>query len=131
MLIMLTLCLSKSFSQTIPDLSKYKTTAEKLEALADLCDELAITEDLKREEAVSRYALKLAPVNDWYYRSIFFYNLGYVFEAVTADSSIHYHELSLREARNGKNSKRIRMALERLLYSYNNTPGYKQKGSHI
>lgn len=127
LLIVLTVGWTKSFSQTIPDLTRYKTTREKLEALADLCDELAVKEDFNQEKAVSLYAMKLAPANDAYYRSIFLYNLGYVYESSSTDSSIFYHELSLSEARKAKTPSRIRMSLERLLYSYNNTSRHQHK----
>ncbi|MCF0062850.1 HAMP domain-containing histidine kinase [Dyadobacter chenwenxiniae] len=114
-------------AQAVPDLSRYKTNRDKLEALADLCDSLAAHEEVEREKVVSKYALKIAPANDWYYRSIFYYNLGFAFESSDPDSSIYFHEKSLADARKGKLSVRILISLQRLLYSYSNTAGHTHK----
>ena len=119
--------ISHIYAQAIPDLSRYKTNRDKLEALADLCDSLAAQENVEREKVVSKYALKIAPANDWYYRSIFYYNLGFTFESSDPDSSIYFHEKSLEDARKGKLSRRILISLQRLLYSYYNTAGHTHK----
>lgn len=115
----------------IPDLSKYKTNRDKLEALADLCDTLALAEEVEKEKVVSHYALKLVDGNDWYYQSIFYYNLGYAWEGSVQDSAFYFHERSLESARKSKNGGRIIISLERLLFNYNNMAGYKQKGERV
>ncbi|MCE7072904.1 ATP-binding protein [Dyadobacter sp. CY327] len=129
-LLVSTALLSNIYAQSIPDLSGYKTTKDKLEALADLCDTLALAENVEREKVVSKYALKLAPANDWYYRSIFHYNLGFAYESADPDSSIYFHEQSLADARKGKLPIRILTVLQRLLFSYYNTPGHTHKSDN-
>ncbi|MCE7064568.1 ATP-binding protein [Dyadobacter sp. CY326] len=121
------LSLSTAYSQIIPDLTPYKSVRDKLEALADLCDSLANIDDLEKEKFVAHYALRLAPANDFYYRSIFHYNLGYAFETSNSDSAFYHHEKSLALARKGKLPRRVLMSLNRLLFEYNNSVGNKQK----
>ncbi|MCF2489420.1 HAMP domain-containing sensor histidine kinase [Dyadobacter sp. CY347] len=125
-----TTLLSNIYAQVIPDLSRYKTTKEKLKALADLCDSLALAEDVEREKAISKYALQLAPANDWYFRSVFHYNLGFTYESSDPDSSIYFNEQSLADARKGKLPTRIVMVLQRLLFSYYNTAGHTHKSEN-
>ncbi|TLV02143.1 tetratricopeptide repeat-containing sensor histidine kinase [Dyadobacter luticola] len=113
------------YAQQIPDLSKYKTAHQKLEALAYLCDTLNNQEDYAREKVVSRYALSMIPANDYYYLSLFNFNLGVAYEYDGGDdSSLYFHEKSLDFARKAKSPRRIKEALGRLLYIYTNTGGY-------
>jgi signal transduction histidine kinase len=115
-------------AQVIPDLSKYKTTKEKLKVLANICDSLAKNEQLDKEKIVARYALTITPANDWYYLSVFNFNLGFCWESSRLDTSIYFHEKSLQFARKANNPAKIMLSLERLLFIYINSAGYQEHG---
>jgi signal transduction histidine kinase len=114
-------------AQELPDLSKYKTTTQKLEALADICDSLNQHEGYEQEKVIGGYALKLIPANNWYYLSLFNYNLGIAWETSNSDSAFFFHEKSLEYAKKARLPKRVQLSLERLLFNYTNTAGKKRQ----
>ncbi|WP_439555140.1 ATP-binding protein [Dyadobacter sp.] len=118
-------------AQDLPDLSRYKTTTQKLEALADICDSLNRTEGFEREKVIAGYALKLVPAKNWYYLSLFNFNLGIAWEPSNSDSGFYFHEKSLEYARKANHARRINLSLERLLFNYTNTAGKKKQSDAI
>ncbi|NIJ54756.1 tetratricopeptide repeat-containing sensor histidine kinase [Dyadobacter arcticus] len=121
-------------AQLIPDLKKYKTTTAKLEALATLCDTLYQREEYDQVKTVSHYAYSIIPANNYYYLSIFDFNLGVAFEyqrARGADSSLYYLEKSVANARKAKSPARVREALSRLMYINSNMAGRAAQSKEI
>ncbi|WP_118973432.1 tetratricopeptide repeat-containing sensor histidine kinase [Taibaiella koreensis] len=112
----------------VPDLSGYKTIQAKLEALLTACGGLreGPAADMI---TVARLGLHLSPSGDFYHLTRFSFYIGSGYWGITAgnDSAIHYMELSLYYAREGRDAQKIRSALNQLLLLYSNTPGYADK----
>lgn len=113
--------------QAIPDVSAYKTEKEKLKALARSCDSLFKIPDIASIRSISNYVLA-KPETDDYNRSLFYFYLAAAYEGdIDADSCIKTYEYSIAFGRKANSPKRVRNALDRLLYIYSNTPGYNRQ----
>lgn len=117
-----------SISQNnFPDLSTYKTTKEKLKALKNYCDSVANIEKYGELKTAAMRSISLIAPDDYANLALFNFYLGNSMEGlIDRDSAIYYHEKSLTYAQNGKVSKRIRVAHQRLLYLYHSA-GNEQK----
>ncbi len=114
---------------TIPDLSAYKTTKEKLKALAVACDSLNAIGGAEKVKAISKYALGIVPADDFYNKSLFYFYLGVGYESdVKKDTCISALEASVDYGRKAKSPLRVKNALNRLIYIYANAPGYGSRG---
>lgn len=114
--------------RTIPDLSAYKTTKEKLKALAVVCDSLNALAEAGKVKTISKYALGIIPAGDFYNKSLFYFYLAVCYEGdVKKDSCISAYETSVDYARKAKSPVRVKNALNRLIYIYANEPGYRSR----
>jgi len=103
-----------------PDLNKFKTTREKLEAWSDYCDVFLNKEDMPGLMQAGKEGLAMTPADDNYYRSLFNFYIGIAYPYGTqADSAAYYLEASQSFGRKAGNSKRIIEALKQLLLVYN------------
>jgi signal transduction histidine kinase len=101
-----------------PDISKYKTVEEKVQVLKGLCDSLAEIENYTALKEVARFSLQQLP-EDPNNTALFTHYLGSFYEkTLNRDSAFYYHETSLAAAKKAGNGKRIRVALQRLLFLY-------------
>jgi signal transduction histidine kinase len=101
-----------------PDISKYKTTEEKVRVLKALCDSLNDIENYAALKEVARFSLQQLP-EDPNNTALFTHYLGSSYEkTLNRDSAFYYHETSLAAAKKAGNGKRIRVALQRLLFLY-------------
>jgi len=112
--------------QPVPNFaaSKYKTSKERLKALADICDSSARVEAYRNMFTTARYALKITPANDYYNLSLFNFYIGTYNQGINGDTAIAYLEKSVDYGRRANNPKRIVNGLERLLYMYSEMDDY-------
>ena len=118
---------AQNAKKSIPDLSKYYSKAAQINALADACDSLSNIEKFMEMRTVAEYGLQIIPSNDFDNLSLFSAYVGASVSDISKDSAIYFMEQSLSYARKGQNSRRICVALERLLSWYNYTNGYTDK----
>ncbi len=127
-IVLLLFTLNRATAQSsFPDLSGYKTTAEKIKALKACCDSLANIENHRELKAVAQRSLSLIPTDDLTNLALFNHYIGNSMEGlVSRDSAIYYHQRALAYAQKANASKRIRIAQQRLLYLYHSA-GNEQK----
>ncbi|MGG7666820.1 tetratricopeptide repeat-containing sensor histidine kinase [Dyadobacter sp. BHUBP1] len=128
----LLLCTQLANGQSLPDLSRYKTSTEKLQRLAELCDSLYFSQNIDEEKRLATYGLSIAPPADNYNLARFNFFLGVVHEnASSLDSSEFYYVRSKKYAYASKNPKRITNVLARLLILYANHLGSTAKSATV
>lgn len=109
------------FGQKEPNLSKFKTQKEKLQAWAEYCDKFLGVEDYKTLKIVAKKGLLLTSKNDYYNQSLFNFYIGISFNFKNETDSISsYLEKSERLARLAKNDRRVAEALRSMLVCYRN-----------
>ncbi|HOZ75994.1 MAG TPA: tetratricopeptide repeat-containing sensor histidine kinase [Flavobacterium sp.] len=114
-----------------PDLSKYKSTTQKLQAWAKYCDEYLYVEDYKGLRKVARKGLRMVPKSEPGYLSVYNFYIGITFDYGTqTDSAVFYLERAEKWARLSKNNRRIEQALLQLINAYN-TFGNSQKKEKV
>ena len=123
LLLILPFALQAQKGNPVPDLSKYKSAAAKLDVLVDVCDSLYQAEKHAEARIVIQYGLKLTPPNDFYNLSRFYFYYGCAYKGIANDTAIYYTERSLFYGRKARNSKSIYHALDLLLDLCNITPG--------
>lgn len=102
-----------------PDLSKYQTTTDKLQAWAKYCDEYLYIEDYQGLRKVARKGLRISPKSEPGYVSVYNFYIGITFNYGTeTDSAVYYLERSEKWARISKNPRRIEQALIQLINAY-------------
>lgn len=102
-----------------PNLSKYKTTEQKLQAWAEYCDTYLYVEDYQGLRKAARKGLRMTPPNVYGFQSLYNFYIGASFNYGTeTDSAAHYLERSEKFARLAKNNRRIEEALIQLLNVY-------------
>ncbi len=120
-ILLLTFITCFSYGQKEPNLTKYTTSKEKLEAWVNHCDELfenGNTESLKKN---ARKGFALLKKDDFENLSLFNFYLGSSFDyLIEVDSAVYYLEKSekfLNKAKNKQNTPRL---YKELLYVYKN-----------
>ncbi|MEC4004019.1 HAMP domain-containing sensor histidine kinase [Flavobacterium sp. SUN052] len=120
-ILILILIATFSFAQKEPNLSKYKTQKEKLQAWAEYCDEYLSIENYKQLRVVGKKGIKMTAQNDYYNQSLFFFYTGISFDYGSETDSISYYlEKSEEFGRKAKNNRRIIEALRQMLVCYKN-----------
>jgi signal transduction histidine kinase len=118
-LLLLFLIAFTSVSQKAPDLSRLKTSKEKLHAWAVYCDEIVAKGDLTLLRVPGKLGIKMTPVDDFENVSLFNFFIGTSFSYQTEyDSAIFYLEKSAEQIHKAKNKKRAPDVLYELLYAY-------------
>ena len=108
-----------TYSQQKPDLTKYKSTKEKLTAWENYCKSISDAEKYDQLIDVSDVGLQLAK-NDEKFQGIFYFYKGYGFEYTNNQyqKATDAYEKSLQLAQKTKNSKLETSDLMRLNYMY-------------
>jgi signal transduction histidine kinase len=107
------------YGQKIPDLTKYNTKKERLQAWAEYCDELIRKEEYSKLRAAGKKGLSMTNESDYAHLSLFSFYTGMTFNyGVETDSAAFYMEKSEKFARKAQNSKRTIEALYQLHYIY-------------
>jgi len=124
-------CASVAFAQKEPDLSKFKTSKEKLQAWANYCDAFLSVENYQKLRAVAKKGIAMTPKTDYYNQSLFTFYIGTSFDYGTETDSIsHYLEKSEQLARLAHNNNRVVQALKSLIICYKNY-GYTSKRERV
>jgi signal transduction histidine kinase len=108
----------------VPDVSGYKTIDEKLDTLKSYCRQYMNEGKYENAKATAKYALQICPADKVEPLAKFNFYMGAVHDG---DTSVYYYEKSLAYARKANSVNNIRLALQNLLYLYNNTPNYLSK----
>jgi len=107
------------YGQKIPNLTKYHTKKERLQAWAEYCDELIVKEEYSKLRTAGKKGLSMTNESDYTHLSLFSFYTGMTFNyGVKTDSAAFYMERSEQFARKAQHSKRTLEALEQLYYIY-------------
>ncbi len=110
-----------SFGQKEPNLSKYKSQKEKLQAWAEYCDELLENNNSGLLKKTAKQGLKLIQKKDFEYLSLFNFYIGSTFDyEKEVDSTNYYFEKSYNYLKKTKNKQNAPRLLKELLYVYKN-----------
>lgn len=105
--------------QKAPDLRKYSTKEERLQAWAEYCDELINMEESIQLRKAGKKGLEMTDQSDYERISLFSFYTGITFNyGVETDSAAYYMEKSEKFARKAKHPKRTLEALRQLHYIY-------------
>jgi len=109
------------YGQKAPNLTKFHSQKEKLQAWAEYCDALIAKEEYVKLRKVGRQGLRMTAKTDNENLSLFSFYTGITFDyGVENDSAAYYLERSEKFARKANSSKRTLEALKQLHYVYGN-----------
>lgn len=107
------------YGQKVPDLRKFPTQKERLQAWAEYCDELIAREEYSQLRTAGKKGLSMTNKSDYVMISLFSFYTGMTFNyGVETDSAAFYMEKSEKFARKAQHPKRTLEALKQLHYIY-------------
>jgi signal transduction histidine kinase len=107
------------YGQKPPDLARYGTKKERLQAWIEYCDELINKEESSKLRRAGKKGLEMTDQSDYERISLFLFYTGITFNyGVETDSAAYYMERSEKFARKAQNPQRTLEALKQLHYIY-------------